>query len=295
MDLLYSDILPLGLNGDKSTIIDCFKKEIEKADQVEIAVGYISEESLKELDRLVREKGVSKICLNIGMYYFDGIPEKTYHLAMRINKKWQDLGIGEIRMVNVFKYHGKIYCFYKDGKPCSSILGSANLSVIKLDANNRRQYEVANFIEENHLLEEISNHISELKKQSISANIGEIEKIKLIREENKQLNGIQLVTPVPNNIVEHYKQSATEISFSLELKVPSADERFKGRLVAAGIVKPVNNTAEDTERYGMITKEMLHEYGCTHLLFKKTDQTALDEDGNRLNVWMLSFTGNVED
>lgn len=76
MDLLYSDILPLGLNGDKSTIIDCFKKEIEKADQVEIAVGYISEESLKELDRLVREKGVSKICLNIGMYYFDGIPEK---------------------------------------------------------------------------------------------------------------------------------------------------------------------------------------------------------------------------
>lgn len=51
MDLLYSDILPLGLNGDKSTIIDCFKKEIEKADQVEIAVGYISEESLKELDR----------------------------------------------------------------------------------------------------------------------------------------------------------------------------------------------------------------------------------------------------
>lgn len=382
MDLLYSDILPLGLNGDKSTIIDCFKKEIEKADQVEIAVGYISEESLKELDRLVREKGVSKICLNIGMYYFDGLPEKTYHLAMRINKKWQDLGIGEIRMVNVFKYHGKIYCFYKDGKPCSSILGSANLSVIKLDANNRRQYEVANFIEENHLLEEISNHISELKKQSISANIGEIEKIKLIREENKQLNGIQLVTPVPNNIVEHYKQSATEISFSLELKVPSADERFmddgrhytksninvcyaaprsvrksrdwyetqltvgasiykmegypqrnqpffvitddgywfkahttsdnnkqfsavgdelimgrwlKGRLVAAGIVKPVNNTAEDTERYGMITKEMLHEYGCTHLLFKKTDQTALDEDGNRLNVWMLSFTGNVED
>ena len=66
---------------------------------------------------------------------------------------------------------------------------------------------------------------------------------------------------------------------------------LKGRLVAAGIVKPINNTSLDTERKGMITQEMLMEYGCDSLYFKKTGQTALDEDGNRLNVWMLSFAG----
>ena len=37
-------------------------------------------------------------------------------------------------------------------------------------------------------------------------------------------------------------------------------------------------------------KEMLDEYGCDRLVFKKTGQTALDEDGNALDVWMLSFT-----
>ena len=55
------------------------------------------------------------------------------------------------------------------------------------------------------------------------------------------------------------------------------------------MVKPVNDTQADTEREGMITKEMLEEYGCDNLYLKKTGQTALDEDGTPLDVWMLSF------
>lgn len=46
----------------------------------------------------------------------------------------------------------------------------------------------------------------------------------------------------------------------------------------------------------MITEEMLKEYGCDRLEFKKTGQTALDENGEPLDVWMLSFTaGNGEE
>ena len=64
---------------------------------------------------------------------------------------------------------------------------------------------------------------------------------------------------------------------------------LKGRLAAAGLVAPVNDTQKDTDRLGMITKEMLQEYGCENLYLKKTGQTALDEDGTALDVWMLSF------
>ena len=39
----------------------------------------------------------------------------------------------------------------------------------------------------------------------------------------------------------------------------------------------------------MITKEILQEYGCENLYLKKTGQTALDENGAPLDVWMLSF------
>lgn len=67
--------------------------------------------------------------------------------------------------VKAFKYHGKLYAFYRDGKPISAIIGSANLGVIKLEANNRRQYEISAISENETEIEEIVKHINELKKQ----------------------------------------------------------------------------------------------------------------------------------
>ncbi|WP_019543632.1 restriction endonuclease PLD domain-containing protein [Selenomonas bovis] len=380
MKLLYSNILPLGTREGQETIIDCFNEQMKKADRVEIAVGYTSSASLDELERLVDSYGLHSICLTIGMYYIESMPERSYRQALKINQKWRDAGIGEIRLVKAFKYHGKVYCFYKDGVPFSAIIGSANLGAIKLEASNRRQYETAALTEDAAEAAETAAHIESLK--SVSADIADIKDIPLVRETNTALNGIELVTPVPQPNVVFYEQRPAEVSFYLQLKVPKSDERFlddgkhftksninvcyaaprskrkardwyetqltvgaqiykmdgypaknvpffvitddgywfkahttsdnnkqfsavgdelimgrwlKGRLAAAGIVTPVNNTAQDTERKGMITQEMLEEYGCDRLLFKKTGQTALDEDGNRLDVWMLSFTGKNEE
>ena len=64
---------------------------------------------------------------------------------------------------------------------------------------------------------------------------------------------------------------------------------LKGRLAAAGLVTPVNDTGKDTEYRGMITREMLDAYGADSLVFSKTDQKAIDEDGTELPVWTLSF------
>lgn len=377
MELLYSNILPLRLSEGQKTIADCFNELLSKADSVEIAVGYVSYASLCQLENLVENSNISRICLNIGMYYIEGTPENSYHTAVKINQKWVRNGKGEIRLVRAFKYHGKVYCFYKDGVPFSAIVGSANLGVIKQEASNRRQYETAVLITNTDECQKISEHIEQLKAPNCSANIAEINDVPLVREINTALNGIELVTSVPKSNVNFYNQREAQVSFYLPLKVPSAEERFiddgkhftksninvcyaaprskrkardwyetqltvsadiyrmegypeknkaffvvtddgywfkahttsdnnkqfsavgdelimgrwlKGRLAAAGIVKPINNTAEDTERMGMITQEMLQEYGCDRLHFKKTGQTALDEDGNPLDVWMLSFT-----
>lgn len=379
MQFLYSDILPLKAQEGQETILNCFKKQVAKADQIEIAVGYTSLASLEELDYLVSQHNISSICLNIGMYYIEGMPERAYHTALKINQKWKESRRGEIRLIRPFKYHGKVFCFYKNGSPISAIVGSANLGVIKPEASNLRQYEFAVFTENPKDLLEISSHIEDLKLPKCSANISEIQNISLIREINTSLNNVELVTQVPKANVDFYEQCPPEVSFELPLKVPTAEERFlddgkhftksninvcyaaprnkrknrdwyetqltvaakiykmdgypeknepffvitddgywfkahttsqnnkqfsavgdelimgrwlKGRLAAAGIVSPINNTGADTQRKGMITQEMLDEYGCDRLLFKKTGQTALDKQGNRLNVWMLSFIGN---
>ena len=376
MNLLYSNILPLGTDEGQNTIIDTFNEQITLSDRVDIAVGYVSRASLDELELLVEQNNIKQICLIIGMYFVEGMPEGSYHTALKLNRKWQESGKGEIRIVKAFKYHGKLYTFYKDNLPFSAILGSANLGVIKPEANNRRQYEISSIITDQNELTEISRFIDKLKAPNISSNIADIDGMPLIRETNTALSGIELVTTVPQSNVDFYKRCSAYASFLLPLKVPSYDERhmddgkhftksnvnvcyaaprskrksrdwyetqltvakeitriegypeknkpffiitddgywfkahttsdgnkqfsavgdelimgrwLKGRLAAAGLVKPVNDTQADTDRTGMITKEMLQEYGCENLYLKKTGQTALDETGNPLDVWMLSF------
>ena len=376
MKLLYSNILPLGTSEGQQTIINCFNEQIAKSDRVEIAVGYISRAALEELDNLVAEHNISRICLTIGMYFIEGMPEGSYNTALEINKKWTETGIGEIKIVKAFKYHGKVYCFYKDGQPFSAIIGSANLGVIKLDANNRRQYEISSVTDDATECKEIAEFLEKLKAQNCSGNIANIIGMPIVREVNTSLSGIDTVTQIPQTGVQLYEQHKTDASFVLPLKVPAYDERhmddgkhftksninvsyaaprskrksrdwyetqltvskaitrsegypeknkpffvvtddgywfkahttsdgnkqfsavgdelilgrwIKGRLAAAGLVTPVNDTQADTDREGMITKEMLQAYGCDSLVLSKTDQKALDEDGTELDVWVLSF------
>lgn len=376
MNLLYSNILPLGTDEGQDTIIDTINEQITLCDRIDIAVGYVSRASLDELEHLVEQNNIKNICLIIGMYFVEGMPEGSYHTALKLNKKWQESGVGEIRIVKAFKYHGKLYAFYKDNLPFSAILGSANLGVIKPEANNRRQYELSSITTDKSELSELTQFIDKLKAPNISNNIADVVGMPLIHETNTALSGIELVTTVPQSNVDFYKRCAAYASFLLPLKVPSYDERhmddgkhftksnvnvcyaaprskrksrdwyetqltvakeitriegypeknkpffiitddgywfkahttsdgnkqfsavgdelimgrwLKGQLAAAGLVKPVNDTQADTDRTGMITKEMLQEYGCENLYLKKTGQTALDENGNSLDVWMLSF------
>ncbi|WP_081688426.1 restriction endonuclease PLD domain-containing protein [Oribacterium sp. oral taxon 078] len=225
MELLYSNILPLGTEEGQETIIDTFGEQISKSDSVEIAVGYTSAASISELEMLVDKWDIKHIRLTIGMYFVDGIPEGAYHTAIKLNQKWRESGIGEIRIVKAFKYHGKVYCFYKEGKPISAIIGSANLGAIKLEATNRRQYELSAITTDEKELADIDKHIRKLNEPICSENIAEIKGMPLIREVNTALNGIELVTSVPQTNVAFYERCRAYVSFLLQLKVPRADER----------------------------------------------------------------------
>lgn len=376
MKLLYSNIFPLGIEEDQTTITDCFMEQIADCDSVDIAVGYVSKASLEELDRLVTEHNIGNINLMMGMYYVEGMPESTYRVALALNEKWVNAGIGEIRMTRAFKYHGKLYVFHKNGAIKSAIIGSANLGVIKLEANNIRQYEVSSLVTDPDESREILDLIRSLQDNRCSTNIANITDMTLIREVNMSLTGVDTVEQIPQTEVALFRRHLTEVSFVLPIKVPAYDERhmddgkhytksnlnvsyatprsarksrdwyetqftvnksitllpgypeknvpfyvvtddgytfkahttsdgnkqfsavgdelilgrwIKGRLVAAGLVTPVNDTQLDRDRTGMITKEMLAAYGCDTLILTKTNQKMEDEDGNLLDVWVLSF------
>ena len=381
MRLLYSNILPVGIEEGQATIAETFVEQIADSDSVEIAVGYVSKASLEELDALVEAHHIQHISLVIGMYYIEGMPEGTYRTALAINEKWRTSGVGEIRMTRAFKYHGKLYLFLKDNLPKSAILGSANLGVIKQEANNIRQYEVSSITDQPAECTEVLRLIRKMQEPRCSANIADITDMPIIREINTSLTGVDTVEQIPQTEVALYDRHKTEVSFVLPIKVPAFAERhmddgkhytksnlnvsyaaprsarksrdwyetqftvnksitllpgypeknvtfyvitddgytfkahttsdgnkqfsavgdelilgrwIKGRLAAAGLVTPVNDTQLDRDRLGMITKEMLEAYGCDTLVLTKTDQKMEDEEGNLLDVWFLSFEAAQE-
>lgn len=382
MKLLYSNILPLGTEDNQETISDRFLEEISSSDVVEIAVGYVSKAALQELEQMVDAQKIRRIVLTIGMYFVEGMPESIYHTAIALNRKWVDAGIGEIRIVRALKYHGKLYAFYKDDQVKSAIIGSANLGVIKLEANNRRQYEVSAVTEDASECNEIAALIRKMAAPATSARIDDVVGMPIVRELNTSLTGVDTVEQIPQTQVELFERHKTNISFVLPIKVPAYDERhmddgkhytksnlnvsyaaprsarksrdwyetqftvskqitrlegypeknatfavvtddgytfkahttsdgnkqfsavgdelilgrwIKGRLAAAGLVTPVNDTQADKDRTGMITKEMLAAYGCDRLVLTKTDQKTEGEEGNMLDVWILSFEATLGD
>lgn len=367
MRLLYSNMLPLKLEDEQKLFIDYFQEVVQNADEIDIAVGYVSKASLKELEALVDKYGIKRICLTIGMYYHEGMPEGTYNVAMVLNENWAKRGIGEVRLVRTFKYHGKVYVFYKEGISFAGIIGSHNLGAIKLEASNLRQYELSAATEDGDELKQLSSHVKNIMQAKCSANLSELNDIPLIREENRALVDQEFVSKVTPEEVEAYKKRLTEISFELPLKVPEDENDLsmrgsninvcyasgrkrvwweiemvvsksirdllgypmyqkpfmtitddgwkfqtwtcgqnnknlyskddlkimgrwiKGRLVAAGLIEPVNQVESDIEGKGVITHKILDKYGRDTITLTKTDIVTKTENGIDLEVWMLSF------
>lgn len=383
MTLLYSSIPPLKAASEQETINEAFHRLAKEADEIDIAVGYVSQLSLPELDKVVEEAGTSRVRLTIGMYGTEGMPERSYHEAKALNRKWKDKGVGEIRLVRSFAFHGKVYCFEANGRPFAVINGSANLGVIKTEASNLRQYEVASLIENTTEMLCTKELINRLAASPISENIDEITGLKMIRETNLDIGKSDFAEKITTDDLDLYKKHQTNTSFLIPLKVPTEAERIagdgpkssclrsninvcyseprknkngkyskprdwyemqftvsksittlpgypqagtnfyvitddgyklkahttsqnnkqfnpvgdelllgrwlKGRLVAAGLVSPVNDTMEDwrNKRKGMITREMLDEYGCHSLCLTKTDKTIEDPEEGTLEVWTL--------
>ena len=142
MKLLYSNIKPC--EYDNSSFSEAFENGVVSSDNIKIATGFITEESLLELKSILLfyyDENKAKSCsLVIGMHGREGFTRPQYDAAVDLAKFLKEKGIGSVRVCTAFKYHGKTYVFSKNGQPVpfSAILGSSNLGNI-LDS---RQWEV---------------------------------------------------------------------------------------------------------------------------------------------------------
>lgn len=281
MQLLYSDILPLKLEEGQKSFLEYFKEAAAKSDSLEIAVGYVSKASLIELQNIVEENGIRKVCLNIGMYFKEGMPEGTYSSAVSLDEVWKQKDIGEVRIVKAFQYHGKIYMFYKNRCPVAAIIGSNNLGSLKLEATNLRQYEISAATENPSEIEEVSQIIDKLKAPNCSANIQEVY-VPLIREVNNELVGQKFVTKVTTHDLDVYKRNVTNISFEIPLKVPAnhTKQDFRGSNLNVCYASGRKRTWWETE---IVVDKKIRE--LLNYPKYKVPFMAVTDDGWKFQVW----------
>lgn len=236
MDFLFSNQRPLVTSY--RNFRDTFYNLMSTTDKLDLAVGYVTADSMLELRKIIEQnKHKPELNLLIGMHYFDGFTKTQYNAAKNLNEYLNVTGLGEVSLVNAFRYHGKIYSFSDSVGAFAGIIGSNNLSSLDDVCNT---YEAAAFINERDKATELKNFISNLASSSC-VGLDEFP-MDRIKEENPVLEGHPYVSKVSRERIQNIGCELTSTVFEIPLK---AEEKSnlnvyfgKGRKDKRGMVKP---------------------------------------------------------
>lgn len=238
IDFLCSNYPPLNIPGT-DTFEHAFFKELRNANELKIASGYISNDSIADLIALYKDNLVNvKLDLVVGMHYFEGFTRPQYNSLITLSEILKSKNLGSINVAVVSKYHGKLYSFFKDGS-YSTIIGSSNISRI---SSPERVYETDVIIHEQEFSIKVSKFINDLC-QDYCKNITEIESVKII-ENNKIFDNHSHVDSLNSSQLIFSKKNITDLSFNIKLKdaeKSNLNAYFgKGRQSPSGLIIPRN-------------------------------------------------------
>ena len=242
MEFLFSNLPPVKTGC--SSFYDKFYSLIPKASRMDIAVGYVTADSLAELKQAVAyNENIEVLNLIIGMHYWDKFTKLEYNAAIRLNEFLQSEKRGEVRLVKPFRFHGKLYSYSDSNGAFAGIIGSNNLSSIV--GSRTRIYEASAFVNEKESVQQIRKFIDKLSLDA-TGNIVDCT-ITDFQERNTLLEDHENVRKTPPEELAGVMSSLTPTQFTIPLvkkgKVhpKSGLNAFfgKGRLVKAkGVIQP---------------------------------------------------------
>lgn len=240
MEFLFSNFPPVKTGG--KTFADTFYTLLHQASGMDIAVGYVSSDSLVELQKTIElNANIRSLNLIIGMHYFDRFTKVQYNAAMRLNEFLHENKLGDVRLVTAFRYHGKLYSYINQAGPFAGIIGSNNLSSI-IDGGTRI-YESSLLLDDYPSAKKMNDFISELSNNA-SKSIAELE-ITEFNDENPLLEGHEFVRRMTAYSVAMAMNHKTGISFDIPIKPYEVSPQSnlnvffgKGRESKNGLVKP---------------------------------------------------------
>lgn len=242
MEYLFSNLPPL--KTGYNTFSKTFYSLIDEAARLDIAVGYITADSLAELRQTVAyNSNIETLNLIIGMHRWDKFTKLEYNAAIGLNEFLSTEKRGEVRLVTPFRFHGKLYSYSNREGAFAGIIGSNNLGSIV--ESRTRTYEVSSLFREQDYAVKMREFIEQLSASSTD-NIADCD-ITDFKERNTLLEDHENVEKIPHNKLADYISELTETRFEIPLvkggKVPEKSNLNvyfgKGRLVAQkGVVQP---------------------------------------------------------
>lgn len=239
MEFLHSNYPPV--KSKCKTFEKVFYDLLPNTEILNIAVGYITADSLIDIKKLVEFNKLKKLNLIIGMHYIDHFTKKEYNAAMDLNNFLCENDRGQVRLVTPFRYHGKLYSYSDIKGPFAGIIGSNNLSSI--NSSGMKTYESSFLIDDRQLALEMYSFIQQLADSS-TENIADLE-INSFNTVNDLLEGHEYVQKVSASMLAECLSACTTTSFEIPIKGYEVSPQSnlnaffgKGRVSPNGLVKP---------------------------------------------------------
>ena len=214
-NLLTSRIRPVLLEKQKR-FGDVFFEYADKAtsDLIKISVGFISVDSIIFLRENIRNKSINAIELTIGMHGFSGFTKPQFSIVTALDAELRKNNAGSVNICTAFPFHGKVYSFWKNGKPIIGIIGSSNLDSILSDGH--LDYEVDLLFDDTQTLKKTALLQKELSEKASTPLQGWIPKN---FKSNPLFSADQpnIKTLTPSEIAEYWNIQKGK-SFLLKLK-----------------------------------------------------------------------------
>lgn len=211
MDLLFSNYPPL--RTTYPSFSDTFYDLLPSTEKLDIAVGYITSDSLIELQKAVELNHVGQLNLIIGMHYFDRFTRVEYQTASTLNEFLLDNHLGEVRLVTAFRFHGKLYSFQAHNNAIAGIVGSNNLSSI---VGRSGVYEGSVLFRDSTTLASMNSFIQDLSARA-SSNIRDIA-IDSFNDNNPLLEGQDFVERASTEETLRCLSARTDLTFHIPIK-----------------------------------------------------------------------------
>lgn len=281
MQYLFSNFNPVKTKF--RSFIDVFDEYFINSDSIDIAVGYVSADSVSELKKMAEvNSNIQHLNLTIGMHYFEKFTKPQYQAAMYLNEFLIERDMGRVRLVNAFRFHGKLYSFSKNGSPFAGIIGSNNLSSV-IDTQTR-VYEASAVTNDEAESAQMADFIEQLNKSS--AVISDLE-ITEFNNNNPVLQGQEHVEEVSRADVLDCINNLTDISFDIPIRATDKQGKSnlnvyfgKGRVDKRGLERPRHWYEAELIVPNTITSEK----GYPQALTNEADFDVITDDGFKFKV-----------